>query len=133
MVTSMRFVLALPFLLFLVLVRGGGELAPGGAQTNGDWLRLVLLAVFPGLVALLLYYRGLRTTPAPVATFAELAFPATALMVNYFYLGRHHLDCRRCVGLVILIVTIALLHFVPVRIPVRPAGNPARQAASATG
>ena len=35
---------------------------------------------------MILYYRGLRTTPAPVATFAELAFPATALVVNYIWM-----------------------------------------------
>jgi drug/metabolite transporter (DMT)-like permease len=131
MVTSMRFVLALPFLLLLVLVRGGGELTPAG-HTNGDWLRLLLLALFPGLIALLLYYRGLRTTPAPVATFAELAFPATALVVNYFYLGAT-IDFWQFVGLVVLWGTIAALHLIPVKIPARPTVSRASPAASVTG
>ncbi len=131
MVTGMRFVLALPFLVFLVLVRNQGELSPGHA--GGDWLRLVLLALFPGLIALLLYYRGLKTTPAPVATFAELAFPATALVVNYLYLDAT-IDRWQLVGLVVLWATIACLHFIPVKIPVRkPPASRATQVPSAAG
>jgi DME family drug/metabolite transporter len=43
----------------------------------------VLLALVPGLMALLIYYRGLRGTPASAATLGELAFPLTALLVDY--------------------------------------------------
>ena len=71
------------------------------------------------MIALLLYYRGLRTTPAPVATFAELAFPATALVVNYLYLDAT-IDFWQFVGLVVLWGTIAALHLIPVKIPIRP-------------
>ena len=35
-----------------------------------------------GLAALLLYYRGLKRTPAATATIAELSFPAAALGLN---------------------------------------------------
>lgn len=44
---------------------------------------LVLLALFPGLFSLLIYYRGLRGTPAAAATLGELAFPATTLLIGY--------------------------------------------------
>ena len=37
---------------------------------------IVLLALFPGLLALALYYRGLGRTPASRATLAELALGA---------------------------------------------------------
>jgi drug/metabolite transporter (DMT)-like permease len=132
LVTGMRFVLALPFLFVLVLARGGGELTPSGAA-GSDWVRLFLLALFPGLIALLLYYRGLKTTPAPVATFAELAFPATTLIVNYFYLG-YTIDVWQFVGLVVLWVTIAALHLIPVMVPARPSGGSrATPAVSAAG
>ena len=36
-----------------------------------------------GLIAVSLYYYGLRTTPAVAATLAELAFPVTAALVGY--------------------------------------------------
>jgi DME family drug/metabolite transporter len=46
-------------------------------------LSLLLLALVPGVLGLLIYYRGLRGTPAAAATLAELAFPLTALLVGY--------------------------------------------------
>ena len=44
--------------------------------------RILLLALFPGLLALVLYYRALGHTPASRATLAELAFPLTAAVVG---------------------------------------------------
>jgi drug/metabolite transporter (DMT)-like permease len=64
---------------------------------------------------MLLYYRGLRRTPASIATFAELAFPASALVINYFVLGAT-IDAVQLLGFFILWGTIALLHWVPVRV-----------------
>ena len=65
---------------------------------------------------MLLYYRGLRSTPAPVATIAELAFPATALVVNYLFLDAT-ISFAQLVGMAVLWVTISLLHRAPVRVP----------------
>ena len=65
---------------------------------------------------MILYYRGLRTTPAPVATIAELAFPATALIVNYIWLDAT-ISGWQWVGFVMLWATIALIHRVPVLVP----------------
>jgi drug/metabolite transporter (DMT)-like permease len=74
---------------------------------------------------MLLYYRGLRTTPAPVATLAELAFPATALIVNYFALGAT-VSGAQLLGFAILWATIAMLHRMPVRVePAAAAPQPA--------
>jgi drug/metabolite transporter (DMT)-like permease len=64
--------------LLLALAPAGPALRAG----SDDVLPILALALVPGLVALLLYYRGLRTTPAAAATLAELAFPFTALVVN---------------------------------------------------
>jgi drug/metabolite transporter (DMT)-like permease len=65
---------------------------------------------------MILYYRGLRTTPAPVATIAELAFPATALVVNYIWLDAT-ISGWQWVGFVMLWTTIAAIHRVPVLVP----------------
>ncbi len=48
---------------------------------------IVLLALLPGLLALVLYYRALGHTPASRATLAELAFPLTAAVVGVAALG----------------------------------------------
>ncbi|MGN6377685.1 MAG: DMT family transporter [Gaiellales bacterium] len=121
--TGLRFTVALP--LLLVIAATQSALAPPGGTASGDWVRLPLLALFPGLIAMLLYYRGLRTTPAPVATLAELAFPATALVVNYIVLGAT-VSGAQLLGFTVLWATIAMLHRLPVRVgPRTPAPQPA--------
>ena len=110
--TGLRFVVAVP-LLAVIAATHGALGAPASGQV--DWVRLLLLALIPGLFGLLLYYRGLERTPASIATFAELAFPATALVVNYFALGAT-IDGTQIVGLCVLWITIALLHRVPIRL-----------------
>lgn len=86
--TAARFLFALPFLYAVVVI--SGEAVPlmwnalGDLDTLGN---LVLQALLPGLFSLLLYYRGLSTTTASYATVAELAFPATGLLLNWIALG----------------------------------------------
>jgi drug/metabolite transporter (DMT)-like permease len=48
---------------------------------------IALLALFPGLIALVLYYLALGRTPASRATLAELAFPLTAAVVGIVAFG----------------------------------------------
>jgi DME family drug/metabolite transporter len=79
---GLRFLCGLPVAAVLLVWLGDGVQAG-----VGDVPALVGLALVPGLAALLLYYRGLRTTPAATATVAELAFPATALIVNAIAFG----------------------------------------------
>jgi drug/metabolite transporter (DMT)-like permease len=122
MLTAMRFALALP--LLAVIAAWQGALAPPAGVPSGDWARLPAIALVPGLAAILLYYRGLRTTPAPVATLAELAFPATALLVNWYFLHAT-LDRAQLAGFALLWATIAMLHWLPVRVPAVPAPEPA--------
>jgi drug/metabolite transporter (DMT)-like permease len=110
--TGLRFVVAVP-LLAVIAASHGALGAPASGQA--DWVRLLLLALIPGLLGLLLYYRGLERTPASIATFAELAFPATALLVNYLALGAT-IDGTQILGFALLWMTIALLHRVPVRV-----------------
>jgi len=83
--TGARLLLALPLLAGIVLAQGTlGQAAQGLAGHPG---RLALLALLPGLLALLLYYRGLSSTRASYATLAELTFPATAVVLNWAVLG----------------------------------------------
>src|SRR6478672_4275257 len=67
-------------------------------------------------LAMTFYYRGLRTTPAPVATIAELAFPATALIVNYIWLDAT-INGWQMAGFVLLWATIAFIYRAPVSVP----------------
>jgi drug/metabolite transporter, DME family len=120
--TGLRFSIALPLLLSIAAWKGA--LAPPAGAPGADYLRILEIALVPGLIAMLLYYRGLVRTPAAVATLAELAFPATALVVNYLFLGAT-LDGVQVAGLAVILVTIGLLHGAPVRIEERPMPAPA--------
>lgn len=83
--TAARFGIGLPAaLLFAVIEPGWAE---NLAIAEGDLLPLLMLALVPGLGALLLYYRGLRRAPASAATLGELGFPVSALLVNYVAFG----------------------------------------------
>jgi drug/metabolite transporter (DMT)-like permease len=110
---ALRFSLALPFLLFLALL--GGDAMPPSDWHQRDIVRLLIIALIPGFLAIVLYYRGLVHVPAPVATICELAFPATALLVNYHWLG-FGLTWSQGLGFVVIWVTILFLHFAPVRV-----------------
>jgi DME family drug/metabolite transporter len=82
--TAARFGAGLPaaFLLLLV-VDGPGAVAIG----TDDVAPILLLSLVPGLLSLLLYYRGLQRSTASAATIAELAFPLSALTVNHLAFG----------------------------------------------
>ncbi len=69
---------------------------------------LLLMSLFPGLFALLFYYTGLRATPASIATLAELAFPITALLVNFFDFNIN-LSNFQWVGVAIVALTMTLM------------------------
>jgi drug/metabolite transporter (DMT)-like permease len=78
--TSLRFTLALPVLLVIVMFQYG----PGGFthyQVSDFVPNLLAIALVPGLLALLLYYRALSRTPASLATIAEMAYPVAATLI----------------------------------------------------
>jgi drug/metabolite transporter (DMT)-like permease len=88
----------------------GGLGALGGLDGKGV-LALVLLALVPGLLSLLVYYRGLQSTPAAAATIAELAFPLTTLVVN-FLAFRAVLSPTQWIGVVLLAGTMTVMNAV---------------------
>jgi drug/metabolite transporter (DMT)-like permease len=77
--TAWRIVLAAPVLT----AAAWGPVRVDGPQGG----RLLAMALVPGLAALLVYYHGLRQTPASRAAIAELSFPATAGLLNWVVLG----------------------------------------------
>lgn len=101
--TALRFLLALPVLAVLILFRSSDEMFP--ALSGSDMIGVVLLALVPGLLALMLYYNGLQSTPAPAATLAELAFPVSAVVLNYFVFDTV-LSATQWIGVVLLAATI---------------------------
>jgi drug/metabolite transporter (DMT)-like permease len=78
--TALRFTLALPVLVIVVLAQDG--LGGFGHYRFTDFVpNLLAIAIVPGLLALLLYYRALSKTPASLATIAEMAYPVAATLI----------------------------------------------------
>jgi drug/metabolite transporter, DME family len=104
--TALRFALGLPASLVILLVQHGGA----GLQVYRatDATALLLLALIPGLLSLLLYYRGLSSTPAAAATLAELALPRSAIALNYLVFDAV-LTSSQWVGMAVLAGTISYM------------------------
>jgi drug/metabolite transporter (DMT)-like permease len=101
--TVLRFAFGLPASLVLVLLLDQPLTVPWR-----DAPVVALLALVPGLLALILFYRGLRGTPASRATLAELAFPFTAALVGVAFLGAV-LTGSQWLGLAVLATTVTAL------------------------
>ncbi|WP_054941425.1 DMT family transporter [Paenibacillus ihuae] len=83
-VTSLRFILALPLLFTITSLEGASWQVNGGwGTTSAVAVNLLLQALLPGLLSMLLYYKGLNTTKASFATLAELSFPMTGILINW--------------------------------------------------
>lgn len=104
--TGLRFLVGLPVSGIVAWVLGSfNDVSLVGTR---EILALLLLALIPGLIALLLYYRGLSNTSAAGATLAELAFPLSAVLINYVAFG-DSLTGTQWLGLVSLSATITLM------------------------
>ncbi len=108
--TAARVAIGLPAaMLFVVLVPGRQVTVVEHLRIDlGDLWALLLLALVPGLAALLLYYRGLRATPASAATIAELSFPVSALTVNFLAFGAT-LTATQSFGVLALSATLVVM------------------------
>jgi DME family drug/metabolite transporter len=107
-VTSLRFTLALPVLVAVVLVQYG--LGGFGHYQFSDFVpNLLAIALVPGLLALLLYYRALSRTPASLSTIAELALPVTATFIAAWQFHQPVYGAQ-LVGTALLIGVIILLN-----------------------
>ena len=81
-VTFIRFAITttLAFLAIVIFSKVDTLRAP----TGGEFIRFLIIALSTGMVALLIYYKGLKTTPVRVSTILELTFPFVAIMIDVF-------------------------------------------------
>lgn len=105
-VTAARFGLtplfALGFVLFL------GQRDSLFVLTGPQWGRIVGITFSTGLVALAIYYFGLKHIPASRSTLLELAWPLSAVGVGYLFLG-DRLTMTQWVGSIVLVIAMALV------------------------
>lgn len=102
-VTALRFifttVIAIPFIIFM------GALPQIFAPDMSQFLRFGFIAISTGMVALLIYYKGLKQTPVRVATILELTFPVLAIIIDAV-LYKTFLAPSQLIAAVVLIFSI---------------------------
>jgi drug/metabolite transporter (DMT)-like permease len=82
MITGLRFVTT-SILAFLMIVSTGviGSLT---TPTGSQYLQLGIIALSTGMVALWIYYQGLKRTKASISTIVELIFPLLAVFIDMY-------------------------------------------------
>lgn len=78
--SGLRFALTSAF-AFLFLY-STGDLGTLGALSGTQWWYVLAIVFSTGLVALLIYYKGLSHVPARLSTILELAWPVSAVFVD---------------------------------------------------
>lgn len=82
LITGLRFWATVPLALLFVLALGAGSSL--STVSGVQFLTLAAIAISTGMLALWIYYRGLKFTPVRVSAIVELAFPLTAVFIDYF-------------------------------------------------
>ena len=72
-------------------------------------LSLLYMALIPGVLAMYLYYAGLKRTKASVATFAELFFPVASIAINWTVLGQS-LVAVQIIGTTLLLIAVFFIN-----------------------
>lgn len=78
--TFYRFVFTLACSLILILTLGYTSSLSTVTMPQIGWFTLI--AVSTGMVALMIYYKGLRDTPVHISTILELTFPFIAIFID---------------------------------------------------
>lgn len=106
-ITALRFGFTPIFALLFVLL-GGHTAALGDALTAENLKYIVAITFSTGMVALLIYYFGLKRIPASRASILELTFPLSAVFIGYFHLDQG-LTVTQGVGALTLLTAIYLI------------------------
>jgi len=101
--TAVRFGLAAFLAGVLVAVFGHGKVLMSVNQTQ--WMTILWISLSTGMVALSIYYYGLKRTPARIATICELAWPLSAVVIDYVYFHKS-LSPTQGLGALVLLWTI---------------------------
>jgi len=104
-VTGMRFSFGLLFLVAYVLI---WEKMQFGLMTPLFWRNAFIIAMLTGFFALLLYYYGLNSTKASVATLMELGYPLALTIINWKFLGIV-LSPWQIIGALVLLTSVTLI------------------------
>ncbi len=101
--TYLRFAIA--SIIMLIIVISLSETSSISNVTTNQWIIFLIIAFTTGGPAIFLYYYGLKNITASSSTILELAFPLTAVVLEYIIHG-NILSIIQWVGVAILIYSI---------------------------
>jgi len=92
-------------IIMLILVLSFSQFNSVPDISGTQWLIFLLIAFSTGGPAIFLYYYGLKNVTASTSTILELAFPLTAIILEYLIHGKM-LDIIQWMGVILLIFSI---------------------------
>lgn len=106
LITGARFFLTaiLAFIFVFIFGADGSFTAPTASQ----FLRFLIIALSTGMLALWIYYKGLKNTQVKVATIIELTFPLVAILIDIF-LYKNFLQASQYLAAVVLLFAMYMV------------------------
>ncbi|MBI2641666.1 DMT family transporter [Candidatus Roizmanbacteria bacterium] len=101
--TFLRFLFAPLFALFFVAALN--QLPSLTRITTNQWITLFTIMLSTGMVALLIYYYGLKKTQAKISAICELVWPVSAIFIDYFYF-RNSFSTTQIIGIAAVLFSI---------------------------
>ena len=115
--TFFRFFFTTVIMLFFVIFSENAEKSLTAYTSNADLMGLSLFIAVFGLIAILIYYNGLKSVTASVSTFCELAFPLTSVITEAVVLKRF-LSPVQLFSAVVLVTSILYLNLGKVKVEI---------------
>ncbi len=101
--TYLRFLFSSAIMLFIAAATG--DIFSISQVSTKQIIIFLIIAFTTGGAAIFLYYYGLKRISASVASICELAFPLTAVVLEYFVHGKFLLPIQ-WIGAVVLLISI---------------------------
>jgi drug/metabolite transporter (DMT)-like permease len=101
--TYLRFLFA--SIIMIVIAASTGDVSSIPQITTKQFIIFLIIAFTTGGAAIFLYYYGLKKISASVASICELAFPLSAVVLEYFVHG-NILSPVQWIGAVVLLTSI---------------------------
>lgn len=73
-----------------------------------DYLKIVVMVIISGALAMWVYYQGLKRLPAKTTAIAEMFFPFFAIIVNWIFLGKQLTDLQLLGGAILIIGSLVI-------------------------
>jgi drug/metabolite transporter (DMT)-like permease len=73
-----------------------------------DYLRILVMVIISGALAMWFYYQGLKRIPAKTAAIAEMFFPFFAIIANWIFLGKQLTELQLVGGGILILGSLVI-------------------------